>query len=233
MADDKTYYYGEFKPDEYLNYTGENQWNAIYTITIGELAENGLFDWEDPMLDWSQAAYSEEQYKRVCDYFIERFRFREISIEPFWEWKAFFHRRMVYELMPKYRRMYAFLDADFDFSQDSRVKNTDHGTLARKTADNGDDYFKRRAIGSDYPETLLSGNSDYASNGQDEESERLTGKNGTQDDDSWNTGDKVTTGSTLDKYLQYEEQFKAIDESLLDGCESLFIGLYSMSINGW
>lgn len=230
---DKTYYYGDFDKADYLDYTGINRWNAIYTIQLGELVENGIFDWSSTILDWSKASYSEEQYSRVCEYFIERFRFREISIEPYYEWATMLHRKLVFELMPKYRLMYQYLDDDFDFSQDSRVKNTEHENLDSNTTDNRDEYFKRRAIDSDYPETLLSGNSDYASNGQDEESERVNDNKGTKNANTWTTGDKVTTGSTLDKYLQYEEQFRAIDKSLLDELESVFIGLFTMSINGW
>ena len=65
------------------DWTGRDQWNAVYTITIGELIDCGLFDWKRPELDWSSAAFNEDQYDRVCSYFIERFYFREISLEPF------------------------------------------------------------------------------------------------------------------------------------------------------
>ena len=56
--------------DEMLDYTGKQQFNAVYTVTIGELKESGLFDWSLPKLDWSDAAYSPDQYKRICNYFI-------------------------------------------------------------------------------------------------------------------------------------------------------------------
>ena len=29
-------------------YTGRDQWNAVYTITIGELLDAGVFDWSMP-----------------------------------------------------------------------------------------------------------------------------------------------------------------------------------------
>ena len=144
------------KPEEVGAWTGPSRWNAVYTVQLGELIEKGVFDWSLPVLDWSKAAYSTEQYGRVCDYFIERFRFREISIEPFYEWATMLHRKLVYELMPKYKNLYANLDDDFDPAQIS------------------DRYHKGRSIGSDYPETMLSGNSDYASDGRDEESEDKT-----------------------------------------------------------
>lgn len=182
--------------DETHDWVGNSRWNAVYTVTLGELIEHGVFDWSRPTLDWSSAAYSPEQYERVCDYFTQRFLFREISIEPFGAWATMLRYRFVYELMPKYRNLYMYLDDDFDPAQ---VDNT---------------YHKRRAIGSDYPETLLSGNSDYISNGQDEESE------------------DIERGSLMDAYTQYVTDYQAIDKMMLDELEDMFIGLYTASIDG-
>lgn len=187
----------DFSSQDAVNeWTGRDRWDAVYTVTLGELIEKGVFDWSLSILDWSEAAYSTEQYNRVCAYFVERFRFREISIEPFYEWAAMLHRKLVFELMPKYRNLYKYLDAEFDPAQIS------------------DRYRKRRAIGSDYPETMLSGNSDYASSGQDEESE------------------EIERGSLQDAYNAYVASYQTIDEHLLDELESMFIGLYTASIDG-
>lgn len=175
-------------------WTGRERWNAIYTIQLGELIEHDLFSWD--LVDWKSAAYNDEQYSRICEYFVERFRFREISIEPLFEWVKMLHRKLVFELMPKYKTMYKLLDDDFDILQKSRT------------------YDKNRKILSEYPETLLSGNSDYASSGTDYESEH------------------VEQGSMLDEYLKYAENYKNIDEQLLDDLECMFIGLYTISING-
>lgn len=183
--------YGSF-----TDWTGNNRWNAIYTVTLGELIDKGVFDWSMDLLDWSEQAYNEEQYERVCQYFIERFRFREISIEPFYEWGAMLHRKLAYELMPKYINAYQALEDGFDVAQVS------------------DKYHKRRAIGSDYPETLLSGNSDYISNGQDEESE------------------DIERGNVVDSYINYLDKFIAVDTALLDELENMFIGIYTVSIDG-
>lgn len=145
---------GEWK-DYMLDYTGHDQFNAVYTITIGELLEGGLFDWSMPQLDWSSAAYDADQYKRVCDYFIDRFYYREISLEPFAEWARMFRTRMVYEVMPKYRPLYDALKDGY-------------APLA-----NDDEYYKSRDIDSAYPQTMLSENSDYATSGRDTEYERI------------------------------------------------------------
>jgi len=189
--------YTDFSSQDAVNeWTGRDKWDAVYTVTLGELIDKGIFDWSLDVLNWSSAAYSTEQYSRVCNYFIERFRFREISIEPFYEWATMLHRKLVYELMPKYKNLYQYLDDDFDPSQVS------------------DKYHKRRAVGSDYPETLLSANADYISNGQDEESE------------------DIERGNLQEAYNNYVTEYQAIDTHLLDELESMFIGLYTASIDG-
>lgn len=184
------------KQSDVANWTGRDIWNAVYTIQLGELIEKGVFDWSMSILDWSKAAYSDEQFKRVCEYFTQRFMFREISIEPFYEWATMLKRKLVFELMPKYKNLYKYLDDEFDPAQNSVT------------------YTKRRAIGSDYPETLLSGNADYISNGQDEERE------------------DIQRGNLQDAYNKYVEDYQAIDTKLIDELESMFIGLYTASIDG-
>lgn len=182
-----------FVPD-----TGVDRFNAVYTIQLGELIESGLMDWTRPELDWSEAAYSPEQYARVCDYFNARFYWREISIIPFGEWASYVKRKLVYELMPKYRPLY------------DRV-STGVAPFAQV-----DDYYKGRTIESAYPETLLSKNADYITDGKDEENERV--KEG-------NPGDMLQ--SFIDKY-------KGVDEAMLDELESMFVCMYTLNVNtGW
>lgn len=185
----------DFKPDELLDYVGESYWNAIYTVQLGELIEKGVFDWTMPELDWSSAAYSADQYSRVCDYFIERYRYREISIEPFLQWANMLKRKLVYELMPKYKPLYERVAEGVNPLQDS------------------DEYFKRRRIDSEYPETLLSGNSDYASSGEDLEHEKLV------------------EGNFAESIDEFRTLYRGVDEMLLDELESMFVGLYTMNAN--
>lgn len=185
----------DFKPDELLEYVGESYWNAIYTVQLGELIEKGVFDWTREELDWSSAAYSTDQYTRVCDYFIERFRYREISIEPFLQWANMLKRKLVFELMPKYTPLYERVAEGINPLQDS------------------DEYFKRRIIGSEYPETLLSANSDYASTGEDLEHEKLI------------------EGNIAESIDEFKTLYKGVDEMLLDELEIMFVGLYTMNAN--
>ena len=187
------------QPDitHYLEWSGRPLWNAIYTVQLGELIEHGVFNWSDDILDWSAAAYDDEQYNRVCNYFIEQYRYREISIEPYLEWALMLHKKLVYEIMPKYAPLY---------------KRVDEGVNPLQTSD---EYFKRRAIGSDYPETLLSGNADYISNGQDEEHEKLV------------------EGSFAESYSDFASMYKPVDTMLIEELECMFISLYTVAIDAF
>lgn len=173
------------------------KWHSVFTIQLGELVEMGLFDWNSELLNWFDAAFDYEQYERVCRYFIERFEFREISLEPFYEWARRLHYKLVYELMPKYKPLYEALDGGINPLADY------------------DEYYKEREITSAYPETMLSGNSDYASDGKDVENER------------------IRLGNIAEREQQYMEGFKAVDSALLDELECMFVCMYSSNVNGY
>ena len=183
--------------EEFEDYTFQDEWHAVYSIQLGELVQSGVFDWTRPELDWNAAALDEEQYRRVCEYFIERFYWREISITPALQWMQTLRRKLVFELMPKYKPMYEVIAEGIN-------------PLAKE-----DEYFKERHINSDYPETLLSGNADYISDGYDKENER------------------VLINTIGDGVVDYVEKYRYIDELLLDELESLFVCMYTSYVNGF
>ena len=175
---------------------GKPEWHALYTVCLGALVEDGVFDWTRPELDWSAAAYDSEQYERVCAYFVERFRYDEISILPVKEWMLSLKRRFIYELMPKYKWLYARVAEGINPFQE------------------GDEYHKRRLISSDYPETLLSSNADYISDGQDLEYETLK---------------ESRIASMVTDFADY---YKDVDNLMLDELEIMFVQLYTANVNG-
>lgn len=188
-----------FEPDKWsetdmLDYTGQMETHSVYGIKLCELIESGVFDWTKPELDWSGAAYSPEQYDRFCKYFEERFYFRDIGITPFKVWANYFHRMMVYELMPKYKPMYEQIESGI-------------APLGEN------EYYKRRTIESAYPETQLSGNSDYITDGTDEEWERV----------------KITdAGKSMQDYIK---EFVSVDAAIADELEVLFVCMYTSYVN--
>ena len=166
-----------------------------YTIQLGELIESGVFDWSKDILNWREAALNDAQYERVCRYFVERFYYREISLEPFLQWANILKRKLVFELMPKYKPLYERFSDGVN-------------PLA-----NENEYYKNRTIQSAYPETLLSENADYITDGRDEEFQR------------------IKEGNFADAEENFALKYKGIDQLLLDELETMFISMYTANVN--
>lgn len=206
--------------DEMLEDTGITQYKAVYTVTLAELIDEGVFDWSKEYLTWETVAYDPDQYERVCNYFIARYKYREISMEPFKIWANYLQRKLVYELMPKYRFLYAEAakKVSMDFSGLETIDGSTHD----------DEYYKRREIESAYPETLLSHNSDYITNGNDLEDERI--RDHTENKTHEKKAPAIEYMANIEKYLELMGQ---IDKKLLDELEIMFISLYSANYNGF
>lgn len=132
---------------------GNDEFHSAVTISLGELYETGFFDPTEDSWKWDY--YTPEQYTRVCKKILDRYYYREIGIITPGAWKLAY-LRVLNEIMPKYKRLYALLDTDPDIMQVT------------------DEYEKSRNIFSDFPATQLSGNADYTSTGTDIERERVT-----------------------------------------------------------
>lgn len=183
--------YPEFETTE----QSRAEFHSVVTIELCELIEVGLFDWErDEALKWD--AYDDAQYERLCKKIVARFYHREVSLIPVGFWRKEYVRKMN-EIMPKYKLMYKALDDGWSFLR------------------TGDTYGKSRTIGSEFPQTLLSANSDYASNGTDYEFET------------------ITDGDNLDKLLDLWKRYKDIDVMILDELESLFSCMWTVNMNVW
>lgn len=142
-------------PDD--SYFKKSDWHAVTSIQLGELIEGGAFDWEnDKSLLWDY--YNEDQYKRVCQKFVNHFFYREIGIIPFGQWRLAYVRRLN-EIMPKYKYIYKALDDGIDYLQDYS------------------EYGKERNVFSNFPATQLGDNQDYADNGTDREYEHIRQSN--------------------------------------------------------
>lgn len=192
----ETFDANDWNVSEMLDYTGQPESHAVYTVELCELMQSGAFNWSRPELDWSEAAYSTEQYERFCKYFESRFMFREISMLPPLQWFTALKRMLVYELMPKYKPLYA------------QVENG-----ISPLGEN--EYYKERHVSSSYPETLLSGNSDYISSGEDREYER------------------IKLDNAAEALEAYRNGFRSVDAALGDELEVLFISMYTSFVNAF
>ena len=185
----------------YINGTRPDVPNAYVSITLGELLYKDeftapIFAWEG-IADWSEFAHSKEQYERVCSMIEQKYYWDEIS-EPanYQKWLRQFSYTIKYELCPKYNKLY-------DLESENELP-----LLA-----NENKFGKSREIESNFPETLLSGNSDYASYGKDKEYEDLI------------------YGDTLEKLDAIAEKYRSIDQMFVDELLPFFSMVYSTNLN--
>lgn len=180
---------------EFPEVPANDRYDAM-TITLGEWYEMGFYQ---PFTDdsWRFDAYSELQYTQLCRKFINRFYDREVSITTPSRWKRAYLRKLD-EIMPKYKLLYDRVAQGVNPFQDGRERS------------------KSRDIFSDFPETMLSGNSDYASTGNDREA------------------DTLREGGATDKAVQFARDWRDVDAMILDELEhTLFTSLMVPTVPLW
>lgn len=178
--------------DEYEVYT-KPEYHAAYTIQLCELINDGWVDFTST--DWDFDWYDIEQRNRLWKKFERRFYWREIGVLPpsRWKWELL---RKLDEIMPKYKPLYKMLEEGQNILQH-------YG-----------EYGKSRNIYSDFPQTMLGGNEDYASNGTDKEHEEIY------------LGDWI---DQLEKIKNYDD----VDVMILKELETMFSCMFTVNINGY
>lgn len=166
--------------------------HSVTSISLAELIEGGFYDWKDKSWEWDY--FDREQYERVCTKFVNRYYARDISVIPPGQWKREY-KRLFNEIMPKYKPLYQAIKDGVNLLTD-----TDH-------------YGKSRDIYSEFPQTMLGDNQDYASTGRDREYE------------------DITTGNFIDNSIAIAKRYKDIDILILDELSILFSCLMSVNVN--
>lgn len=168
----------------------ETEWsriNATFTIVFGELVEKE-YDWGQ---DVYMGSWSDDRRIKLNEYIINHFYYREISLVPLAKWR----RKMISKLnliLPKYDFILNRIDDDINIFQDSLSKS------------------KERNLHSDFPQSELKGDSDYATNSDDVE--KL----------------EEVEGNTLDTILKLYEEYESVQKKIIDELEVMFISVY-----GW
>lgn len=170
-----------------------DEFHATFSVQLGELIHDGWIDFSDE--SWNFDSFDEEQRNRFWKKFQDRFFYREIGIVPPGRWKHETLRKLN-EIMPKYKPAYAALANGQDIFQK-------YGS-----------YGKSRNVFSDFPQTLLGGNQDYASNATDREHE------------------EIYLGDWFEK-MERIKGYDDVDLLILKEMETMFSCMYSVSINGY
>lgn len=196
MANDVVMW-NDYDFDPRLEY-GHGGWEEMHefhdasSVQLGELVEAGWFNMSDKVT-WHWPQYDDAQDARLRDKIVNRFWDRGISVLPPGLWKRRFIELMN-EIMPKYVIMYRVLNED--------------GNVAGHEGE----WYKSRNIFSDFPQTQLGGNSDYASTGNDTEYERIK---------------RADVLETMERLKDYQD----VDVLVLNDLEQMFSCLISVSVN--
>jgi len=182
-----------------------DQFYTSGTIQLGELIEGGFIDWT--ATDWAWPDFEIDKHDgngaqvdtairtRLCEMFNQAYYWDDISITPPGRWKQRLLYKLTYELQPKYQPLYQKVADGLSYLADE------------------DEYTKGRDISSEFPETLISGNSDYLSSGTDSEHER------------------IKIGNTTDALNKYYNYFRGVDQAFIEELSGLFMKQFAFSTN--
>lgn len=134
-------------------------YQAVTTITLGELLAPGGIDWTTPPWSWRDDAYDDTQYTRCCAKIENRYYDRELGVMPPGRWRRHL-LRLIAEIMPVLKPLYELAAGN------PGIFMTDNDT-----------WHKTRTVFSDFPATQLAAGQDYASNATDMEYETVTNGN--------------------------------------------------------
>ena len=206
---------------------GQRYANAVYKY-IG-LSEYPIFD---------------EDYRTgLNDKIIDHFFFREIGFETAAQF-AFYLRRTMNEIMPKYNALYLAqltMDSEHPLSNYTRHKNEDweaHVDDDSTSTNSNQSEQHGRNVFQDTPMSLLDNLSsptiqgmDYATNVTYDDGSGASQGRGTNERDRDDTGNRIideygNNRSWADLMKEYADKWQNIDMQVLDDLEDLFFGLW-------
>ena len=174
----------------------EHRYMAIETITLAQLLQMEAFSWDDERLSGCFDGLGDAIASRLQNAFVARYLYEEIAVLPPGQWIQRLGAKIRYQLVPKYKPLYdAIASGDFN----PTIK--------------GSEWHKERRIRSEFPETQISGNSDYLSDGEDSEYQTIR------------TDDQLALSEL------YYNSYKDIDTAFLDELEIMFATIWSVQVN--
>lgn len=170
---------------------------------------------------------------------VNHYHNREIGQETVSMWK-FAMRRKMHEIMPYYNELYKSSQLEFDPLRTIDMQTVSSGestqaaeaTGSTETVSNG--QAGSRAVQSQTPQVLLSGNKDYATSAADTTSESQN--TGTGNESSSSTAEENTSSSTevtgyqgipSDLLMAYRASLLNVDMLVIDELRDLFMGIWN------
>lgn len=171
----------------------------------------------------------------------DQFWNREIGMESVSMFKLAL-RRKLNQVMPYYNEQYktsliaAGVDPLTTIGIENNSENTGKSTSNADSATDSESDSKSRATSSDFPQTALSGNGDYASAGNDSvsktQSKSTAGEKSTAEQSGNNKATiKGFNGQVSVLLMQHRQTLVNVDVMLLNDLDDLFFGLWSTGDN--
>lgn len=183
-------------------------------------------------------AHRPDLNKRILDHYW----FYEIGAETVEQFRFFLNRKMR-EIMPYYNQLYLSTRLQFDplkqidystishSTVGSTTRNTEHGSATQSS----DTVANARTVQSDFPQTQLAGNKDYASSAADSSSKTDVAGTSTSDGSSTAAmdGSNEATTSTSGRQasaaaliLQYRETLLNVDMAVVGELAPCFMTIW-------
>ena len=171
---------------------------------------------------------------KIFDHFMNR----EIGSESLGVWRLSMRRKMN-EIMPFYNQYYLSTQIHIEpiRTTDLSTNSTMHdATVAAQTANNAANSTGTavaRTVSSDTPQTMLSGNEDYASSATDSNSQNASTATGNQASNGTTTNDAANTstiigyqGAASDLLIRYRDSFINVDMMVINELEECFMQIW-------
>ncbi len=182
----------------------------------------------------------DENYRKVINgKIIDEYFNREIGTETIENFTLNLRKKMD-QIMPYFNQIYKSVEIPYDALDNMRIhsvgKNTIQGTESVNTDNTtgSDSTSKARAVGSNFPQVMLSGNGDYASTGNDTNSEGTVSTTAKQNSDSTNSNesssDNLVTGyqgAASDLINKYRASLINPDTMVLAEIEECFMLVFN------
>lgn len=179
--------------------------------------------------------FDEDYREHLNRQFLDQFWNQEIGQETI-EMFQLALKRKLNQIMPLMNQQYEISRIKFDPLQTVKIKNLSvtSGTTATagESSNNSESDAKSRAVSQQMPQTLLSGNGDYATAAQDNVSN--TAANGKVNETSNVAQDGTSENSTTGfqgnpamMLLQYRQSLVNVDMMVLDELKELFMLIWS------
>lgn len=202
---------------------------ATFTMELWEVLEH------DPTIETViLAGYPifDEAHRPVLNKkILDHFNNREIGQENISMWRLALARKLN-EIMPLYNQQYEISAIKFNQLETIRINNanTSTGTTASnsESVNSSKAGAKSRAIGQQFPQTLLADNGDYATDGTDNVSESTADATATDQGSVSQDGEQTSEttgfqGNAALMILQYRQSLVNVDMMIIEELQNLFM----------